>query len=152
MRYAGLGLAIGLLAVSNANVTAQRQTPGSQIVVLGCGAHRHAPAEYHPWIDPYGYWHYGAAYFPYWDGFLDVSYKNEAGNIATEVDWGLVARGSLVAVAKDVGRFSPGVTIDHEFVVSREVFPTGTEFPYCAVLRVRYADGTSWENPSPPEP
>jgi len=57
-----------------------------------------------------------------------------------------------VAVAKDVGKFSPGVTIDHEFAISREVFPLGTQFPYCAVLYVRYADGTAWRNPSPPEP
>jgi hypothetical protein len=150
MRTLYLALAVALLAVSNAPY--QRQTPGSQILVLGCAPHRHTAAAYHPWIDPYGYWHYGAAYFPYWDAFLGVSYKNEAAAVATEVDFGLVARGSLIAVAKDVGKFSSGVTINHEFVISREVFPIGTQFPYCAVLRVRYADGTVWQNPSPPEP
>jgi hypothetical protein len=90
--------------------------------------------------------------FPSWDAFLGVSYTNQASIAATEVDFGLVARGTLVAVAKDVGSFAPDAQINHEFVVSREIFPLHTAAPYCAVLRVKYADGSVWHNAHAPEP
>lgn len=71
---------------------------------------------------------------------------------ASEIDFGLVSRGSLIALAKDLGTFSRGAQIDHEFSVDPEIFPIGTAFPYCAVMRVKYADGTQWRNPDPPQP
>src|SRR5579871_1322892 len=124
-----LAAAIVLVAVASPGEHV-RQTAGSQILVTQCYPHRHTAGQAHPWIDPYGHMHVNRDAFPAWDGFLAISYKNEAALTATEVDFGLVARDSLVALAKDVGTFSPDVTIDHEFVVSREVFPIGTEFPY----------------------
>lgn len=126
------------------------QTPHSQILVSSCWAHRHYTlAQAHPWIDPYGVWR-SSSTFRLTDGFLAVDYTNQAALAATEVDFGLVVRGSLVATAKDVGTFSPGVAIRHEFVVSPEIFPLRTSFPACIVLHVRYADGSSWRNPAPP--
>ena len=62
-----------------------------------------------------------------------ISYRNTANVAATEVDFGLVARGNLISIARDT-------------------FPIGTAFPYCAVMRVKYADGSVWENPHPPMP
>ena len=141
-----LGAALLLPGVASGQTL---QTRGSKILVMECNPHRHTAAEAHPWIDPYGYWHYSPTYFPSWDAFLTISYKNKAELVAKEIDFGLVAGGSLIAVTKDVGKFSPGVTIDHEFVVSREIFPLRS-IPYCAVLRVKYADGSVWENPTPP--
>jgi hypothetical protein len=127
------------------------QTPGSNITVAQCFPHRHnVGTPGHPWIDPYGMYHSSAS-FPYAEGFLAVSYTNDSRVIAKEVDFGLVSRNSLIAIAKDAGTFSPGVRIDHEFSLDPEVFPIGTAFPYCAVLRVKYADGTEWHNPSPPQ-
>ena len=129
-----------------------RQTPGSNVTVQECSPHRHT-AGYpgHPWIDPYGNIH-GRENFPYTVGFLAVAYMNDARKPASEIDFGLVSRGSLIALAKDVGTFSPGARISHEFSLDPEVFPIGTQFPYCAVLRVKYADGTEWRNPDPPQP
>ena len=120
------------------------QTPGSQIHVANCEPHRHR-ADYagHPWIDPYGGYH-TARNFPRDDGFLAISYSNERPTAATEVEFGLISRGYLIAVVKDVGKFSRGVTIDHEFSLDREVFPIGTALPQCAVLYVKYADGSDW--------
>ncbi len=126
-----------------------RQTPGSNIQVLTCDPHLHTAGVSHPWIDPYGVYHAHGT-FPTYEGFLGIDYQNNAKQAATEIDFGLVVRQSLVATAKDVGKFSPGVTIQHEFVISREVFPIGTAFPYCAVLRVKYSDGSEWHNPAPP--
>jgi len=145
-----VGVAAAIVIASAATADEQtRQTAGSNITVLTCYPHLHGPGEAHPWIDPYGVQRYPNA-FPYYDGFLAIDYKNDTKQAATEVDFGLVARGSLVATAKDTGKFSEGVKIQHEFVISREVFPIGTAFPYCAVLRVKYHDGSEWHNPNPP--
>lgn len=142
-----------LLAASTGAVAAAQastdQTPGSNITVLTCYPHVHTAGVTHPWIDPYGV-HQSSARFPSDEGFLAIDYRNESKTAATEIDFGLVVRDSLVATAKDVGRFSSAVKIQHEFVVSREIFPIGTSSPYCAVLRVKYADGSEWRNPRPP--
>lgn len=146
--------ALVLCAIAAVTVPARaqdlRQTPGSQITVRQCAPHRHrAGTPGHPWIDPYGIYH-GVENFPYQVGFLSIAYTNDAPKTATEVDFGLVSRGSLIALAKDAGTFSRGVDIDHEFSLDPEVFPIGTALPYCAVMRVKYADGTEWTNPNPP--
>lgn len=119
-----------------------KQTPGSNVTVDECNPHRHgAGTPGHAWIDPYGRYH-GMGNFPYMVGFLTVRYTNTAPKTASEIDFGLVSRGSLIALAKDVGTISRGAQIDHEFSVDPEIFPIGTAFPYCAVMRVKYADGT----------
>jgi hypothetical protein len=144
----GVAAVIGIAAVATAEPQT-RQTPGSNISVLTCDPHRHTPGVSHPWIDPYGTRHYPNN-FPSDEGFLGIDYQNNSKVAATEVDFGLVVRDSLVATAKDIGSFSTGAKIQHEFVISREVFPIGTTFPYCAVLRVKYRDGSEWRNPNPP--
>ena len=130
-----------------------KQTPGSQISVAQCNPHQHQPGvgRAHPWIDPYGILHSNINAFPYTEGFLGITYANQASKAATEVDFGLVSRGYLIAVVNDAGTFSPNVSIVHEFSVSPEIFPIGTSLPYCAVMRVKYADGTEWRNPNPPQ-
>ena len=149
-RFVGIGIVLALLVVAIVSADTQQQTPGSKILVSQCNPHRHTPAQAHPWIDPYGLSH-GESNFPSWDAFLTISYQNQASVAATEVGFGLVTRGSLVAVAKDRGSFSKDTKIDHEFVVTSEIFPLGTTPPYCSVLWVKYADGTMWVNPKPPE-
>lgn len=151
-RVQAIIVAIAVLAGGAAVATAQdatTQTPGSHIAVLSCYPHVHAPGVTHPWIDPYGV-HHNPSPFPSDEGFLGIDYRNDAKTSAKEIDFGLVVRDSLVATAKDVGTFSTGVKIQHEFVISREVFPIGTSEPVCAVLRVKYADGSEWVNPRPP--
>jgi len=145
-----LAVAISSLMPCAANAQGQKQTNGSNISVMRCEPHQH-PTSFagHPWIDPYGTYH-TAANFPYIEGFLGVQYSNDAPVAATEVEFGLVSRDWLVAVVRDVGSFARGATIDHEFSLDPQIFPIGTALPYCAVLYVKYADGTVWFNPSPP--
>jgi len=144
--------AAATLALSAAGAQTLKQTPGSRISVTQCNPHRHSTGTLaHPWIDPYGVYHNDAR-FPYEVGFLGITYANNAHSPVKEVDFGLVARSSLIAIVKDVGTFSPGAKIDHEFSVDPEIFPIGTAFPQCAVLRVKYADGREWRNPDPPSP
>jgi hypothetical protein len=150
MRVLWIALLAGLMVPLAVRADTAQQTPGSQILITNCDPHRHTPAQAHPWIDPYGTTH-TQNNFPSWDAFLTISYQNQASKAATEIGFGLVTRGSLVAVTKDLGTFSTGVSISHEFVVSSEIFPIGTTPPYCAVLWVKYADGSVWVNPHPPE-
>lgn len=139
------------LCVLPANAQSIKQTAGSNITVTKCDAHQHPVGTAgHPWIDPYGNYH-PAANFPYAEGFLDVAYTNNAHVAAKEIDFGLVSRDWMIAVTRDIGTFAPGTNIDHEFSLDPQVFPIGTALPYCAVLRVKYADGTEWHNPNPPQ-
>lgn len=138
-----------LLLAATLMAQAPLQTPDSQITVTSCRPHLHAAAQAHPFIDPYGMWQRNARHFPAYEAFLAIGYQNRSRLIATEVHFGLVVRGSLVAVVKDVGIFAPGAIIEHEFVVSREIFPLPTNAPFCEVLHVKYADGSNWFNPRP---
>ena len=140
------------VATGYAGVGAQEpeQTPGSQILVSDCYPHGHAPGTAHPWIDPYGVMH-SAADFPYGQRFLAISFENTAQKVAKEIDFGLVAHGELVAVANDIGTFAPGKPVRNEFTISPQIFPIRSEFPYCAVLRVKYVDGTEWRIPFAPQ-
>ena len=150
-RIPSIVVAAALLSCIPAAAQSLRQTPGSRIMVTECSPHRHVVGEAHPWIDPYGIYH-SALQFPYTEGFLAITYTNEATKTVKEVDFGLVSRGSLIAVAKDVGTFTTGAKIDHEFSLDPEVFPIGTAFPYCAIMRVQYTDGSVWENSNLPIP
>lgn len=113
-RIPSIVVAAALLSCMPAAGQSLRQTPGSRIMVRQCSPHRHRAGTSHPWIDPYGIYH-GPANFPYTEGFLAISYTNDAPKTA-------------------------------------KIFPIGTAFPYCAVLRVQYADGSVWQNPNPPAP
>lgn len=125
------------------------QTPGSNVAVTECYPHQHVMGEPgHPWIDPYGALH-AAAHFPYSEGFLAITYSNNAAIPATEVDFGLASRGALIAFARDLGTFTPGAAISHEFSVDPKIFPLHKSLPYCVVLRVKYSNGTEWDNPNP---
>jgi len=138
-----------LAAASLAAASAQdvRQTPGSNVAVTQCYPHRHQAGYVgHPYIDPYGIVH-GPRNFPTDEGYLAITYANNAKVAAKEIVFGLVAKRDLVAIVKDVGTFSPGVSIDHEFTLDPELFPLGTALPYCKVLRIKYSDGSEWINP-----
>jgi hypothetical protein len=136
-------VALAALVLVPMPASAQVFQAASNIVLTECNPHLHTAAEAHPWVDPYGNAHYNPTPFPSWDAFLMVGFTNQGTKAATEVDFGLVSSGSLVAVAKDVGTFAPGVAVEHEFAVSREIFPLGIG-THCTVQRVKYADGSTW--------
>lgn len=126
----------------------EKQTPGSDIQVQTCSAHKGRPAYTDTYTDSEG--KVRTRHVDEEDSYLKIHFRNTASVAAREVDFGLVARDKLVDKVKDVGTFSPGVLIEHKFKVSREIFPLRTALPYCAVLRVRYEDGRVWNNPNPP--
>ncbi|HUZ50799.1 MAG TPA: hypothetical protein VMW12_13810 [Candidatus Dormibacteraeota bacterium] len=152
----GRVLLLAVLAALPVQALAARPHP---IKVLTCNPSRgsafapgYVPA-YYP-VGPY-YWAdvYGQRYYQvplHSNPSLGIDYVNQTQIVIKEIEFGLVAKGSLVAEVRDVGTFSPGVEIRHEFGISPNVFPLGTGLAQCVPLRIRFEDGTTWENPHLP--
>ncbi len=115
------------------------------------------PAYYPMGVGPYWGWPsvYGYGYRYYQSPVagnptLAIDYVNATETVMKDVEFGLVVRGTLVAEVRDVGTFSPGAEIKHEFGISRNVFPIQTSFPECVPLKITFADGSKWKNPHLP--
>ncbi len=138
---------IGLIShpPSNIHVSKCEPTEGTTTVYGG-----YVPA-YYPARTPY-YWNdvYGRRFYQptvsTTSPQLAIDYKNQGSKVATAIEFGLVARGHLVAEVRDVGTFSPGAEIKHRFGISKNVFPLGTGLAQCLPLRVTYQDGTHWRS------
>ena len=100
------------------------------------------------WTDIYGY-RYTQAQLSR-DAFLAIDYVNKSAVPIRSIEFGLVANGRLVSEVRDVGTFSPGAEIKHEFGLNPNVFPIQTGLPRCVALRVLFQDGTRWKNPRLP--
>ncbi len=146
------------LAYSHVNTT-------HPIKVNGCNpkqnhymATGYTPAFYPAGYGYYGrYWGwpsvYGMNYYQYpvqGSPTLGIDYVNVTSVVMKEIEFGLVVRGSLVAEVKDVGTFSPGAEIKHEFGLNPNVFPIQTSFAECVPLKIAFVDGSKWKNPHLP--
>jgi hypothetical protein len=117
-----------------------------------------APAYYPVGVGPY--WGWPAVYGPTYTYYqypvshsnptLGIDYVNDTNVVMKTIEFGLIAHGQLVAEAKDVGTFSPGVEIKHEFGLNPNVFPLATGIPECVPLKIHFEDGTVWKNPHLP--
>jgi len=152
----GRVLLLAVLAALPVQALAARPHP---IKVLTCNPSRgnafapgYVPAYYpvgpYYWADVYGQRYYQVPLRS--NPSLGIDYVNQTQIVIKEIEFGLVAKGSLVAEVRDVGTFSPGVEIRHEFGISPNVFPLGTGLAQCVPLRIRFEDGTTWENPHLP--
>ncbi|HTX60080.1 MAG TPA: hypothetical protein VMH02_10445 [Verrucomicrobiae bacterium] len=81
---------------------------------------------------------------------LAIDYTNATGIVMKQIEFGLIARGELVAEVRDVGTFSPGAEIKHEFGLNPNVFPLHTGLAQCVPLKITFDDGTKWINPHLP--
>lgn len=106
------------------------------------------PAGPYYWADVYGQRYYQAPLRS--NPSLGIDYVNQTQIVIKEIEFGLIAKGSLVAEVRDVGTFSPGVEIRHEFGISPNVFPLGTGLARCVPLRISFENGSMWENPHLP--
>ncbi len=97
------------------------------------------------WPSVYGYRYYQPPMRSS-DPTLAIDYSNNTQQVMKSIEFGLVANGNLVAEVKDVGTFSPGVDIKHEFGISSNVFPLSTGLPQCVPLHIVFADGATWTN------
>jgi len=109
------------------------------------GYYPHGP---YRWPDVYGYWYYQPPIAT--NATLAIDFVNITEKTIRSIDFGLLARGQLIAEIRDVGTFSPNVEIKHVFGLDPNVFPIGTALPACVPLRVTYQDGTTWTNPHLP--
>ncbi len=106
------------------------------------------PMSSYYWPDMYGYRYYQP---PIRNGAtLAIAYSNQTNEVMTEIEFGLVAKGTLVAEVRDVGTFSPGAEIKHEFGLNPNVFPLGTALARCVPLHIKFANGKIWKNPHLP--
>jgi hypothetical protein len=114
------------------------------------------PAAYYPggrywgWPTVYGgaysYYQYPVEGHP----TLSIDYTNATGVVMKNIEFGLIGGGELVAEVRDVGTFSPGAEIKHEFGLSPSIFPLRTSVVHCVPLKIDFVDGTTWKNPHLP--
>lgn len=123
-----------------------RQNPVAYGPAWGPGYY---PAGPYYWNDVYGYRYWQPAYVQN-SPTLGIDFTNQTSKTMKQIEFGLIANGNLVAEVKDVGTFSPGVEIKHEFGLSPNVFPLQTGLPRCVPLRITFTDGTKWRNPRLP--
>jgi hypothetical protein len=126
---------------SRNNYMASGYTPGFYPTYRG--AYWGWPTVYGP---AYTYYQYPVAGNP----TLSIDYSNATDSVMKDIEFGLVANGRLVAEVRDVGTFSPGAEIKHEFGLSPNVFPLQTSIVHCIPLRIVFADGSRWKNPHLP--
>ena len=151
-----LCLAALLLAVGTATPTLAVQTIRHPVRVTTCSPNRNVSVS-GGWVP--GYYPAGRYYWPSVYGYryyqppvarsnptLNIDYTNNTTKTMKQIEFGLVANGNLVAEVKDVGTFSPGVEIKHEFGLSPNVFPLQTSLVRCLPLRITFDDETKWRS------
>ena len=138
---AAASAAPGPIAVQECNPSSGAASPGYVAAYY--------PAGPFWWQDVYGYRYYEPRMTAP-NPTLSIGYMNTWAKPASSVEFGLVARGDLVAEVKDVGTFSQNAAIKHRFGLNPNVFPLGTGLARCVPLRVTFADGSHWRNPRLP--
>lgn len=123
--------------------------PSPNIIASGGWVPAYYPPHRYYWPSVYGYRYYQPPVRTA-SPTLSIDYTNETAKPMKEIEFGLVANGNLVAEVKDVGTFSPGTEIKHEFGLSPNVFPLQTALARCVPLKIAYEDGTTWTNPRLP--
>ncbi len=152
---------VAMLLPVGAAAQAMHRTNPRPIQINTCNPQRNyymapgfAPAYY-----PYGagpYWRWPSVYGPTYyqrpvrgNPTLGIDYVNRTHIVMKDVEFGLLVGGNLLAEVRDVGIFSPGAEIKHEFGVSHGIFPL-RGMAECVPLRITFADGSKWRNPHLP--
>jgi hypothetical protein len=80
-------------------------------------------------------------------GALHITFSDAAQKAATEIKF-RITLANQQEVVQDVGTFSPGASVDHTFDVFHH-YRAGASMPQpsCAVIFVKFADGTEWSAP-----
>ncbi len=159
LRVFAFALIAGMPTMATAQMTAMAMT--HPVAVTTCDPHQntymatgYTPA-YYPggvlWSWPTVYPGYSYYQYPVkGEPTLSIDYSNQTEKVMKDIEFGLVARGNLVAEVRDVGTFSPQAEIKHTFGLNPNVFPLGTGIFKCVPLRITFDDGTKWKNPNLP--
>jgi hypothetical protein len=117
-------LAALLAAVVPVPTASPAQTPGSNVTITTCHAQLDKPQ-------------------------LRIGFTNVALKDAIEIDFDVAGSAGPIQSVKDVGKFATGTPISHVFRLPLGASPLGLSSAHCTVEKVVYADGTSWQNPTP---
>jgi hypothetical protein len=79
-------------------------------------------------------------------GVVSIAFQNTADSAAREVTFVVNDAGGHSTQVEDVGTFAKGVTIRHEFHISKV-----TDGVRASVVHVELADGSSWDAPLAPQ-
>ncbi|MBV8074590.1 MAG: hypothetical protein JO140_04095 [Candidatus Eremiobacteraeota bacterium] len=105
------------------------------------------PDGHFTWRDVYGQtYHQPPLHTP--GPSLAVHFENVSAMALTEIEWGLVRKGKLIAEARDMGTFSPG-EFRRRYGLNPAVFPINA-IPHCIALHAQWKNGTTWTNPNLP--
>jgi hypothetical protein len=83
---------------------------------------------------------------------VEVQFTNEGDVTADIVRFRFAVGPDAVSYVRDVGKFSPGVTVTHRFrqAEGETVFPLlARPKVKCSVETIHFIDGTVWVNPRP---
>lgn len=158
---AGLPLAVSAQSPEPLHTRPPHVTIAHPIAVSKCTPNRNTymATGYTPAYYPGGpYWGWPAVYpgYTYYqypvqgEPTLAIDYHNDTTVVMKTVEFGLLARGDLIAEVRDVGTFSPGAEIRHEFGLNPSIFPLSTSVVKCVPLKIEFADGSVWKNPHLP--
>jgi hypothetical protein len=124
--------------------------PSRNVMVSGGGwTPGFYPGRPYYWSTVYGYSYYQPPVRSS-NPTLSIDYTNTTDKPMKQIEFGLLANGNLVAEVKDVGTFSPGAEIKHQFGLTNSVFPINTGLARCVPLKIQFEDGTKWRNPHLP--
>jgi hypothetical protein len=83
---------------------------------------------------------------------LYIDFRNVTSKKMKVIEFGAEVRGVLVAEARDQGEFAPNVEIKRKYGVSPNIVPAPGVKLTCLALKIEYADGSTWTDPSLPAP
>ena len=78
---------------------------------------------------------------------INVMYRNDGSRTVAEVRTAMLVDGAPLWVYHDVATTSPGTTVHRRAEIPYKYFPLEAQ-PTCAIVHVRYADGTTWTSPA----
>ncbi|MGA7569839.1 MAG: hypothetical protein WBG27_00460 [Candidatus Aquilonibacter sp.] len=138
-----LGIFAAALTVT-APVQAQSMMGPEVVKVNGCAAQRATSGQ--SYIDFFGTHVTQSSTSP----MLMIDFQNNSNKPIESIEFAYLQGTKVNAVVRDVGTFAPGAVIMHAFSFDDKGAFNMDSAMSCIPLRVRYADGTMWNNPAAP--
>jgi hypothetical protein len=142
-KFWSFALAGAILAAVIAPQVTSADTPAQTVTVSGCMARAAVAAQ--NWMSPFG----SQVSQPPIPAMLVVDFTNAASTPLSAVEFAVVSNGKAISMVRDSGTFAPNARIMHAFGISNSAVPMDTMLT-CVPVRAKFADGTTWMNPSMP--
>lgn len=143
-KFWNVAVALAVLSSPLTSMAALAEPASTPVRIEGCAASKAKPAL--TFVSIFG----EQISQPALPAMLMVDFTNNSARSVGAIDFGVVSSGKLVAMFRDTGMFAPNARIMHAFGISESAVPADASSTSCVPLRVQYADGTSWMNPSMP--